>query len=90
MGLKQSLMEQTLCYPRGRLGRLGGRLMALDRVLPAWVLDLLAVRPADAVLEVGCGPGVGVALAAALAQEGRVVGVSVHTGNRGTCVMAQS
>lgn len=77
MELRQSLMEQTFCHPQGRLGRLGGRLMALDHVLPAWVLDLLAVRPADAVLEVGCGPGVGVALASALAQEGRVVGVDL-------------
>ena len=75
MDLKNSLMEQAFCSPRGMIGRIGGRLMALDRVLPAWVLGLLEVSPSDAILEVGSGPGVGVELAAALVRDGRVVGV---------------
>ena len=75
MELKKNLMEQAFCLPQGVVGRLGGRLMTLDRVLPAWVLGLLEVGPSDAVLEVGCGPGLGVALAAALVPEGQVVGI---------------
>src|SRR5262245_44982066 len=75
MKLKEYLMETAFCHPRGTVGRLGGRVMALDRRLPAWVLGLLAVGPSDRVLEVGCGPGVGVELAAAAARDGRVVGV---------------
>jgi ubiquinone/menaquinone biosynthesis C-methylase UbiE len=68
-------MENAFCLPQGRLGRIGGRLMSLDRDLPAWVLDLLEIKPSDSVLEVGSGPGVGVELAAARAHEGWVAGV---------------
>ncbi|MCI0575807.1 MAG: methyltransferase domain-containing protein [Chloroflexi bacterium] len=75
MELKKRLMEQAFCLPQGVVGRLGGRLMALDRVLPAWVLTLLEVGPSDSVLEVGSGPGLGLALAAALVREGQVVGL---------------
>ena len=39
------------------------------------MLDLLEIDPSEAVLELGSGPGVGLALAAARAHEGRVVGV---------------
>lgn len=73
--IRERLMENTFCLPQGMLGRLGGWLMSLDRGLPAWVLDLLEIAPADAVLEVGSGPGVGMELAAARAYEGWVVGV---------------
>ncbi len=69
------VMENMFCLPQGLLGRLGGRLMSLDRGLPAWVLDLLEIDPSDAVLEVGSGPGVGLELAAARAYARRVVGV---------------
>src|SRR5262245_42418303 len=62
-------------HPRGRLGALAGHVMAWEnRAVNALVVDLLAVRPADVVLEVGCGPGVAVALAARRATEGLVVG----------------
>ncbi len=40
-----------------------------------WTVSLLDVQPADRVLDVGCGPGVGVAAAARLAPDGLVVGV---------------
>ncbi len=73
--IRERLMENTFCLPQGMLGRLGGWLMSLDRGLPAWVLDLLEIAPADAVLEVGSGPGVGIELAAARVYEGWVVGV---------------
>ena len=73
--IREYVMEPMFCLPQGMLGRFGGRLMSLDRFLPAWVLDLLDVDPSDSVLEVGSGPGVGLELAAARAHAGRVVGV---------------
>jgi ubiquinone/menaquinone biosynthesis C-methylase UbiE len=73
--VREYVMENMFCLPQGMLGRFGGRLMSLDRGLPAWVLDILEVDPSDSVLEVGSGPGVGLELAAARAHEGRVVGV---------------
>lgn len=75
MNLGERLKEKAVYQPQGILGRLGGRMMAIDRDLPAWVLDLLEVDPSDSVLEVGSGPGVGVELAAERAHEGWIVGV---------------
>lgn len=75
--IKEYVMENMFCMPRGALGRLGGQLMSQDRWLPAWVLDLLEINPSDSVLEVGSGPGVGLELAAARAHEGRVAGVDL-------------
>jgi len=75
MNLKNYIMERAFCRPQGMLGRVGGQLMSLDRGLPAWVLDLLMLRPSDVLLEIGSGPGVGVALAAAKVQ--KVVGVDL-------------
>lgn len=40
-----------------------------------WMVECLAVTPTDRVLDLGCGPGIGVALAAAAAPEGFVAGV---------------
>lgn len=40
-----------------------------------WTLDLLALKPDDRVLEVGCGPGVALALAAERTPAGSVTGV---------------
>lgn len=73
--IKEYVMENMFCLPKGMLGHIGGRLMSLDRGLPAWVLELLEIDPSDAVLEVGSGPGVGLELAAEKAYKGRVVGV---------------
>ena len=77
IAIKEYVMENMFCVPKGALGRLGGQLMSQDRWLPAWVLDLLEINPSDSVLEVGSGPGVGLELAAARAHEGRVVGVDL-------------
>jgi ubiquinone/menaquinone biosynthesis C-methylase UbiE len=73
--IKEYVMENMFCLPKGMLGSIGGRLMSLDRGLPSWVLDLLEIDPSDSVLEVGCGPGVGLELAAARAYQGLVVGI---------------
>jgi ubiquinone/menaquinone biosynthesis C-methylase UbiE len=75
VAMKDYVMENMFCMPKGALGRLGGQLMSQDRWLPAWVLDLLEINHSDSVLEVGSGPGVGLELAAARAYEGQVVGV---------------
>jgi ubiquinone/menaquinone biosynthesis C-methylase UbiE len=63
-------------HPRGLLGPLMGWLMATkNRERTEWTVALLAIQPRDRVLEVGFGPGVGVALAAAQAANGWVAGV---------------
>jgi ubiquinone/menaquinone biosynthesis C-methylase UbiE len=62
-------------HPRGLPGAFAGHVMAWEnRGVNALVVDLLTVEPADAVLDVGCGPGVAVALAARRATHGVVVG----------------
>jgi len=53
IAVKEYVMENMFCIPKGVLGRLGGQLMAQDRWLPTWVLDLLEIEPAHSVLEVG-------------------------------------
>jgi ubiquinone/menaquinone biosynthesis C-methylase UbiE len=77
IAIKEYMMENMFCAPKGALGRLGGWLMSKDRWLPAWVLDLLEIDPSDSVLEVGSGPGLGLQLAAARAHQGRVAGVDL-------------
>jgi ubiquinone/menaquinone biosynthesis C-methylase UbiE len=47
----------------------------MNRTCAAWVIDLLQVRPADKVLEVGFGPGVGIQMLANSASAGYVAGV---------------
>jgi ubiquinone/menaquinone biosynthesis C-methylase UbiE len=62
--------------PSGPLGRIAGRLMArMNGPLNAWAVGLLELAPGDRLLEVGFGPGLAVALAAARVGDGRVVGV---------------
>ena len=75
IAIKEYVMENMFCAPKGSLGWLGGQLMSQDRWLPTWVLDLLEIHPSDSVLEVGSGPGLGLQLAAARAYQGKVVGV---------------
>lgn len=48
--------------------------------LRAWEVEQLGLRPADAVLDVGCGPGdVTVALAAIVGDSGRAVGIDASS-----------
>jgi SAM-dependent methyltransferase len=65
-------------HPRGFWGRVAGRIMAtrpsnLER--NRWTVELLDVRPADWVLEIGFGPGVALGWLAERAAQGLVVGV---------------
>jgi len=54
--------------------------MALsNRQLNTWSVDLLALRPADSVLEIGFGPGLAVQALARRVRRGRVAGVDVST-----------
>ena len=58
------------------MGKLGGTIMArMNSACGAWVVDLLAIKPADRVLEVGFGPGVVIQNLARLASAGHVAGV---------------
>ena len=64
--------------PSGLLGLLAGlimRMRASNRVRNLRTVELLDIQPADRVLEVGFGPGLAVARAAALATGGKVVGI---------------
>ena len=70
------LLMRAFGRPEGLLGRMGGALMARgNRDCAAWVVGRLEIASRDAVLEVGFGPGVGIALAAAAAPLGRVAGI---------------
>jgi SAM-dependent methyltransferase len=73
-------------WPRGLGGRLAGVLMArLNGPANRWVVDLLEVGPGDRMLDIGCGPGLAVALAAARVGEGLAAGI-----DRSQVVIAQA
>ena len=62
--------------PRGFWGQVAGRVMAATTGRRnRWTLSLLQIRPGDRVLEIGYGPGVGLALASRLVEGGTVVGI---------------
>jgi ubiquinone/menaquinone biosynthesis C-methylase UbiE len=62
--------------PEGRLGKLGGVIMArTNQKIAARATELLDVRPDDQVLEVGFGPGVGIQPLADKVLSGRVAGL---------------
>jgi ubiquinone/menaquinone biosynthesis C-methylase UbiE len=62
--------------PEGALGRLGGIIMArMNREMARSVIGLLQIHSNEQVLEVGFGPGVGIALLAKSASSGHVAGV---------------
>jgi ubiquinone/menaquinone biosynthesis C-methylase UbiE len=65
-------------HPRGVMGWVVGQVLAMEnRERITWAVDQLGIQPADHVLEIGFGPGVGIQKAAACATSGRVAGVDV-------------
>lgn len=78
MASLRSYLVSQFHRPRGPLGALAGQVLArrpsnVER--NRWTVDLLGIRAADRVLELGFGPGLSIARAAALASEGKVVGI---------------
>jgi len=64
--------------PTGLRGRLAGWLMAhrsSNRERNAWAVSLLELQPTDRVLEIGCGPGVALALMSKVVTSGQIVGI---------------
>jgi ubiquinone/menaquinone biosynthesis C-methylase UbiE len=64
--------------PHGLLGRVAGSIMAnrpSNRRRNLWTLDLLAIRPDDRVLEIGCGPGLALAACAERLETGLITGL---------------
>lgn len=67
---------RQLRHPTGFGGRVAGALMARVNAVPnRAAIDFLEVAPDDDVLEIGFGPGEGVARLAELAPMGRVCGI---------------
>lgn len=76
VGLVERVLLRTFGRPAGILGRIGGRVMArTNDEVAEWVVSLLDVDPDSHVLEVGFGPGVGIAAAARAVPEGSVSGI---------------
>jgi ubiquinone/menaquinone biosynthesis C-methylase UbiE len=64
--------------PHGVAGQLAGRVMAMrpsNRLRNSETIRLLDIKPTDMVVEIGCGPGLGVVAARQLADEGLVIGI---------------
>ncbi len=64
--------------PNGFLGRVAGFIMRFrssNRERNRRTLEILDIRPEDAVLEIGFGPGLAIEQAAQLAQRGKVMGI---------------
>lgn len=67
---------EQLRSPSGRYGRLIGRLMAVVNEAPNQLaIAAVGAQPSDTVLELGFGPGRGIAALAQQAIEGRVLGI---------------
>src|SRR6266508_778465 len=78
MSTIRSAIVQQFGRPSGPLGVLAGLIMRMrpsNRLRNLRTVELLDIRSDDRVLEVGFGPGLAVARAAALASAGNVVGI---------------
>lgn len=78
MGAITNHLYDQFRMPRGPLGHLAGRIMSkrssnIER--SQWTVDLLGLAPDDRVLEVGFGPGLGIAAALTAAPGVTVVGL---------------
>lgn len=77
---------RQLAHPTGLTGRLAGHAMRILNARPnALAVAALDLHPADAVLELGCGPGHGVRLLADRVPDG-----VVHAVDRSAVMLAQA
>ena len=80
MSIARNMLMHMFGRPRGMLGRLGGVIMAsMNEPFAAWVIGLLDIQLDDKVLEVGFGPGAGIALLAKSVSRGCIAGVDAST-----------
>lgn len=76
MRLVESILMRAFGHPTGVLGRLGGLIMSrTNQRMAQRAVGLLGVQPSDRVLEIGFGPGVGIALLASAVSSGWVAGI---------------
>jgi cyclopropane fatty-acyl-phospholipid synthase-like methyltransferase len=74
----RSLIVTQFRQPRGPVGRLVGHVMATrpsNRERYDWTVGLLNLEPNHRVLEIGCGPGLGIERCAAILKHGFVLGI---------------
>ncbi len=70
------ILAPQLRKPEGDYGKEVGKVMAENNgAITAFTLDCLDVQPRDHVLEIGFGPGEGIAQAAQLAPDGFIAGI---------------
>jgi cyclopropane fatty-acyl-phospholipid synthase-like methyltransferase len=78
---QQTLRSQIVSQfrkPEGALGVLAGWVMAnrpSNRKRNSWTVDLLDLKPGMTVLEIGCGPGIGLQRCAKKIGKGKLVGI---------------
>jgi ubiquinone/menaquinone biosynthesis C-methylase UbiE len=74
---KPLFIARQSSHPTGVFGRLVAHVMARETAnVNDWVIDELAPKPGESVLEIGCGHGRSLArISAAVAPGGRVVGI---------------
>jgi len=78
MGAFRRWLVGQFSWPRGVAGSFAGRIMASrpsNRVRNRETIRLLGIGPDDTVLEIGCGPGLGIEEARRLATCGAVTGL---------------
>jgi ubiquinone/menaquinone biosynthesis C-methylase UbiE len=76
MSIGTHFLMRAFGRPQGLLGRVGGIIMGrMNRDMAGSVIAQLKLRPDERVLEVGFGPGVGIALLASSLPSGCVAGV---------------
>jgi ubiquinone/menaquinone biosynthesis C-methylase UbiE len=73
-----ALISRQYRCPSGLLGRwFGERMVRQHEAETGWTVSLLEIMPADHVLEIGCGAGRAIQLAAAQVPEGQVAGIDL-------------
>ncbi len=76
----RDLVLDQLARPHGWLGPVMGRILdRVNRRLNAQVIDMLAVRSGERILEIGFGGGVGLSLLAARHPQARAAAVEIST-----------